>query len=69
MGKHDNKQEKGRDDGFESLMRKFKRNVRNTGDLRRLRDKEFFEKPSDKRKKVMKAAQRRTYLQQEEDKL
>ena len=70
MSKNENsKQERGKDDSFEAMMRKFKRKVRNSGDLRKLRDKEFYEKPSDKRKKVLKAAQRRTYLQQQEDKL
>jgi small subunit ribosomal protein S21 len=63
------KQEKREGESFESMMRKFKRKVRNEGTLRDLRDREFFEKPSEVRKKTMKAAQRRTHLEQEEDKL
>lgn len=36
---------------FESLLRRFKRNVEKDGLLQELRNREFFEKPSAKRKK------------------
>ena len=63
------KQEKRPGESIDSLLRKFKRKVKNAGTLQELRQREYFEKPSDKRKKVLKAAKRRTFLQQQEDKL
>lgn len=63
------KQEKRPGESIDSLLRKFKRKVKNSGILQELRQREYYEKPSEKRKKVRKAAQRRTYLQQQEDQL
>ena len=56
-------------ESLESLLKKFKRRVKNDGVLQDLRDRERYEKPSDKKKKERKAAQRRTYIQQQQDKL
>ena len=63
MSKH----EKKPGESFESLMRRFKRRVKSDGTLKALRDRERFEKPSEKKKKTLRAAQRRTYLQQKQD--
>ena len=63
MSKH----EKKPGESFDSLMRRFKRKVKSDGTLKELRDRERFEKPSEKKKKTMRAAQRRTYLQQKQD--
>ena len=63
------RQEKRPGESIDSLLRKFKRKVKNSGILQELRQREYYEKPSEKRKKVRKAAQRRTFLQQQEDQL
>ena len=63
------RQDKRPGESIDSLLRKFKRKVKNSGILQELRQREYYEKPSEKRKKVRKAAQRRTYLQQQEDQL
>ena len=44
---------------FEVLMRRFKRAVERDGTLQTYRDKEFYEKPSLKRKKAKAAAVKR----------
>lgn len=71
MPKHDKKQEqivrglkvevRNNDIGF--ALRKFKKKVQEDGILQELRNREFFEKPSIKRKKA-KAAGRARYLKQ-----
>jgi len=63
------KQDKRPGESIDSLLRKFKRKVKNSGILQELRQREYYEKPCEKRKKVRKAAQRRTFLQQQEDQL
>jgi len=63
------RQDKRPGESIDSLLRKFKRKVRTDGTLQELRGREHFEKPSEKKKRTQKAAERRTYLQQKSDKL
>jgi len=63
------RQDKRPGESIDSLLRKFKRKVRTDGTLQELRSREHFEKPSEKKKRTQKAAERRTYLQQKSDKL
>ena len=56
-------------ESFDSMFKKFKRGVKKEGILPQLREKEFFEKPSEKRKKERKSAQQRTRSQQKADEL
>ena len=54
---------------FQKALRKFKRKVNDSGVLQDLREKEFYEKPSDRKRKAKKAAVRRQQraLQQEKE--
>ena len=45
---------------FDSLLRRFKRAVDASDIIREVREREFFEKPSSKRKKAKAAAKKRT---------
>ncbi len=63
------KQEKKPGESIDSVLRKFKRKIKNEGILQELRKREFFEKPSELRKRKAKAAKRRTLLQQKADEL
>ena len=65
MAKH----EKKPGESIDAALRKFKRQMKDEGILMELKNREFFEKPSDQKKKKFKAAQRRTYLQQKADEL
>lgn len=65
MASHERRQ----GESIDAMLRKFKRKVKEEGTLSALRDREFHEKPSDKRKKQRKAAARRTFLQQKADEL
>lgn len=47
-------------DNFEQMLRKFKRKVNESGVLKEARKREYFEKPSDKRRRKHKEALRRT---------
>ncbi len=58
------KQEKKPGESIDSVLRKFKRKIKNEGILQELRKREFFEKPSEVKKRKAKAARRRTILQQ-----
>ena len=62
-------QEKKPGESIDSVLRKFKRKIKNEGILQELRKREFFEKPSEERKRKAKAAKRRTVLQQKADEL
>jgi small subunit ribosomal protein S21 len=42
--------------GFEAAMRKFRKKISESGVLKDVRDKEFYEKPSEVRRKKHKAA-------------
>ena len=44
---------------FQKALRKFKRKVSESGILQDLKEKQYYEKPSDKRRKAKKAAVRR----------
>ena len=61
------KQEKRPGESIDSVLRKFKRKMKNEGTLQELRSREFFEKPSEKKKRLEEAAVRRTRQQQRED--
>ena len=61
------KQERRSGENIDSLLRKFKRKMKNEGTLQELRSREYFEKPSEKKKRLSEAAVRRTRQQQRED--
>ena len=63
------KQEKRPGESIDSVLRKFKRKLKNEGTIQELRKREFFEKPSDSKKRKIKAAVRRTRQQQQADKI
>ena len=48
-------------ESLDDALRRFKRNVSKTGTLREARKREFYEKPSVKRKKKAEAARKRKY--------
>lgn len=62
-------QEKRKGETIDQMLRKFKRKVKDEGVLTDFKNREFFEKGSETKKKNLKAAQRRTRLQQREDRL
>ena len=62
-------QEKKPGESIDSVLRKFKRKIKNEGILQELRKREYFEKPSDMKKRKAKAAKRRTVIQQRADEL
>ena len=62
-------QERRQGESLESMLRKFKRKIKNEGTLRELKQREYFEKPSEAKKKKLKAAQKRTADQQREQEL
>ena len=62
-------QERRQGESLESMLRKFKRKIKNEGTLRELKQREYFEKPSETKKKKLKAAQKRTAEQQREQEL
>ena len=63
------KQEKKPGESIDSVLRKFKRKLKNEGTLQELRSREYFEKPSDEKKRKAKAAKQRTRQQQRADEL
>ncbi len=63
------KDERKKGESIDALLRRFKRKVKNDGKLQELRRREFFEKPSDVKKRNAKAAERRTKTQQQADEL
>ena len=63
------KQERKPGESIDSVLRKFKKKVKFEGTLQSLKNREYFEKPSDRRKKERKAAERRTRIQQQADQL
>jgi small subunit ribosomal protein S21 len=58
---------KGPHDSIDKLLRKFKRQVKDEGVLDNLRSREFYEKPSEKRKREEEAAKRRNWSRQQEE--
>ena len=63
------RQNKRKGESIDSLLRKFKRKIKNEGTLQELRDREHFEKPSETRKKQQKAAANRTKTEQKQNEL
>ena len=63
------RQDKKRGESVDSLLRKFKRKLKNDGVLQEFRDREHFEKPSERRKKDHKAAKKRTRTEQKQNEL
>ncbi|MCP4049204.1 MAG: 30S ribosomal protein S21 [bacterium] len=61
------KQEKRPGESIDSVLRKFKRKLKNEGTLQHLKQKEYFEKPSESKKRKKRAAIRRNTLRQEAD--
>ena len=62
-------QERREGESFDSMFKKFKRNVKREGTLQDLRNREYFQKPSDEKKLKKKAAERRTRIEQQADEL
>lgn len=63
------RQDKRKGESIDSLLRKFKRKIKNEGTLKELREREFFEKPSESKKKRLKAAVKRTRTEQKQNEL
>ena len=63
------RQDKRKGESVDSLLRKFKRKLKNDGVLQEFRDREHFEKPSERRKKQVKAAVKRTRTEQKQNEL
>ena len=62
-------QERRPGESIDSVLRKFKRKMKNEGTIRELKKREYYEKPSDSKKRKAKAAKRRTQNQQIENDL
>jgi len=62
-------QEKKPGESIDSILKKFKRKVKSEGVLQAFKDREFFEKKSETKKKKARAAVRRNRIQQMEDDL
>jgi small subunit ribosomal protein S21 len=62
-------QERRDGESLDQMLRKFKRKVKSSGVLQDLRSKEYFEPPSDVKKRKFKAAVRRNRQQQRADEL
>ena len=62
-------QERRPGESIDSVLRKFKRKMKNEGTIRELKKREYYEKPSDSKKRKAKAAKRRTQNQQIESDL
>jgi small subunit ribosomal protein S21 len=63
------KMDKKPGESLDVVLRKFKRKLKEEGTLQELRRREFFEKPSDTKKRKAKAAKRRTLKQQRANEL
>ena len=50
-----------KDESLDDALRRFKRSVSKTGTLKEARKREFYEKPSIKRKKKSEAARKRKF--------
>jgi small subunit ribosomal protein S21 len=62
-------QEKKPGESIDSVLRKFKRKIKSEGILQELKKREYYEKPSEAKKRLQKAAKRRTVQQQRADEL
>ena len=56
------KQDKKPGESIDSVLRKFKRKMKNEGVLQELKRREFYEKPSEEKTRKNRAAKRRAYL-------
>ncbi|MFC1751934.1 30S ribosomal protein S21 [Thermoproteota archaeon] len=63
------RQDKRPGESIDSVLRKFKRKIKTEGIMQELRKREFYEKPSETKKKRVRAAKRRTWLQQRSEDL
>lgn len=54
---------------FERLLKRFKKEVEKAGILSELKKREFYEKPSEKRKRRLKAARRRAIKRARKEKI
>ena len=62
-------QERRSGESIDSVLKKWKRKVKNEGILQEYKKKEYFEKPSEQKKRLSRAAKRRTYLEQKSQEL
>ena len=63
------RQDKKKGESVDSLLRKFKRKLKNDGTLQEFRDREYFEKPSENKKRRLKAAVKRNKNEQKANEL
>jgi small subunit ribosomal protein S21 len=61
------KQDKRPGESIDSVLRKFKKKMKNEGVLQEFKRREYFEKPSEEKKRKDRAAKRRNYLKQQSD--
>ncbi len=54
-------------ESYESFIRRFRRACENAGILREVKRREFYEKPSDRRKRRLAEARRRAYRRRQQD--
>ncbi|MBM3323505.1 30S ribosomal protein S21 [candidate division WOR-3 bacterium] len=54
-------------ESYESFIRRFRRACENAGILREVKRREFYEKPSEKRKRRQAEARRRAYRRRQQD--
>jgi small subunit ribosomal protein S21 len=54
-------------ESYESFIRRFRRACENAGILREVKRREFYEKPSEKKKRKMAEARRRAYRRRHSD--
>ena len=62
-------QERRSGESIDSVLKKWKRKVKNEGTLQEYKKREYFEKPSEQKKRLSRAAKRRTYLEQKSQEL
>ncbi|MBT4552072.1 30S ribosomal protein S21 [bacterium] len=63
------KQERRPGESIDSMLRRFKKDIKREGTLLEYKKREFFEKPSDIKKRKLKAAKKRARLQQKANEL
>ncbi len=54
-------------ESYESFIRRFRRACENAGILRELKRREFYEKPSERRKRKLAEARRRSHRRRNQD--
>jgi small subunit ribosomal protein S21 len=63
------KQERRSGESIDSMLRRFKKDIKREGTLIEYKKREFFEKPSEVKKRKLKAAQKRSRQQQKANEL